>query len=97
MLKGCHDIHDIWAKWMKQVMTICMYTNNYSIIEIATAINLKVQLEGDLKYVWQKIQKVIDPLHISNHKVFLELIYKVFLFLKSIFEEARMQYFVPPI
>jgi hypothetical protein len=66
-------------------MTICMYTNNYSIIEIATGVQLiyrcnidrlklmrkPLPLEGDMKYVWQKIQKVIDPLHISNHKVFL--------------------------
>ena len=85
-----------------------MYTNTYSIIEIATGLQLiyrcnvdrlkwmkkPLPLEGDLKYVWQKIQKVIDPLHISNHKVFLKIIYEVFLFLKSIFEEARMQYFV---
>ena len=68
-----------------QVMTIWMYTNNYSIIEIATGVQLiyrcnidrlklmrkPLPLEGDMKYVWQKIQKVIDPLHISNHKVFL--------------------------
>ena len=25
-------------------------------------------LEGDMKYVWQEIQKCIDPLHISNHQ-----------------------------
>ena len=84
-----------------------MYTNNYS---IATGLQLiyrcnidrlkkmkkSLPLEGDLKYVWQKIQKVIDPLHISNHEVFLKIIHEVFLFLKSIFQEARMQYFVPP-
>ena len=32
-------------------------------------LRLPLPLPGDMKLIWQKIQKVIDPLHIANHKV----------------------------
>ena len=33
-------------------------------------------LPGQFKTVWQNIGKVIDPLHISNHKVSLDIYFK---------------------
>ena len=35
-------------------------------------------LEGEMKNVWAKIGKVIDPLHICNHKVSLRLEFIIF-------------------
>ena len=29
----------------------------------------RLPLDGDMAEVWMRINKVIDPLHISNHKV----------------------------
>ena len=74
-------------EWNKKYLSYDnMYVYQYLFIyEIASGLQLiyrcnidrlklmrkPLPLEGDMKYVWQKIQKVIDPLHISNHKVFL--------------------------
>ena len=59
---------------------------------------MPLPLPGEMKLVWQKIQKVIDPLHISNHKVRLYYLFftVTFLFDPKILE-ARMQHFVSTI
>ena len=54
-------------------------------------------LEGDMKYVWQKIQKVIDPLHISNHKVFLKItLWSIIAFKIEILKRPECSILYPP-
>ena len=70
-------------EWDKKYLSYDNMYVYYSFIEISTgltfyrcnvdSLNLMkkaLPLEGDMTHVWQKSQKVIDPLHISNHKVF---------------------------